>query len=61
MIEKSDIIKAWKILREKDNTIPDETLDFMKDVSLRVLENIKRLYNELKDLENYKKDEILNS
>ena len=56
MIEKSDIIKAWKILREKDNTIPDETLDFMKDVSLRVLENIKRLYNELKDLENYKID-----
>jgi hypothetical protein len=42
MIEKSDIIKAWKILREKDSTIPDETLDFMRDVSLRTLEVMNR-------------------
>ena len=30
--------------------------DFIKDIFIELSPNIKRLYNELKDLENYKKD-----
>ena len=38
IINSDDIYRAWAILRKVDSTIPDETLDFMKDVSLRELE-----------------------
>ena len=43
MITKSDIVKAWAILRKTDSTIPDETLDFMKDVSLKALEEMNKI------------------
>ena len=37
-------MEAWTFLREKNYTIPDETLDFMRDVSLKALEQ-ERLSN----------------
>lgn len=44
MFTKTDIVKAWAILREstKAQSIPSETLDFMKEVSLRELEKIEK-------------------
>ena len=47
MITKKSIMEAWTFLREKNCTIPDETLDFMRDVSLKILdqeyaENIRK-------------------
>jgi len=36
---KADIIKAWTFLRENNNSIPDNVLDFMKDAALEKLEN----------------------
>ena len=44
MITKKSIMEAWTFLREKNYTIPDETLDFMRDVSLKALEQ-ERLSN----------------
>jgi len=41
MIEKNDIIDAYVFLRENNQSIPSETLEFMKDVSLRELEKVK--------------------
>ena len=35
MITEEDIHKAYRILREKDHSIPDETLEFIKDASLK--------------------------
>ena len=43
MIEKSDIYKAWVIVRAHDSTIPDETLDFIKDSSLKALEIMNKM------------------
>ena len=40
MITKNNIIDAYLFLRENNQNIPSETLDFMKDVSLRELEKI---------------------
>lgn len=37
IINSDDIYRAWATLRKVDSTIPDETLDFMKEVSLREL------------------------
>lgn len=34
LINKELIMKAWTHLRKTEMTIPDETLDFMRDVSL---------------------------
>lgn len=34
---ENDIIKAYVRMREIDNTIPDEVLDFMKDASIEKL------------------------
>lgn len=52
MITKEDIVKAWKILRKahEAQSIPSETLDFIKDVSLKALERVKE-YGELLTLE----------
>lgn len=52
MFNKSDIIKAWAVLREstKAQSIPSETLDFMKEVSLRELEKIEK-YGDAMSLE----------
>lgn len=40
-ISKKTIWEAWKFLREKNSTIPSETLDFMRDVALKELEKIE--------------------
>ena len=37
---KADIIKAWTFLRENNNSIPDNVLDFMKDAALEKLEAV---------------------
>ena len=34
VIELADIRKVWRIMREKDNTIPSETLDFIRDAAI---------------------------
>lgn len=33
-MEKQEIIKAYLKIREIDNTIPDDVLDFMKDAAI---------------------------
>lgn len=33
-MKKQDIIDAYIRIRKRDNTIPDEVLDFMKDAAL---------------------------
>lgn len=35
---KSEIIEAYLFLRKNNNTIPSETLEFMKDSSLKALD-----------------------
>lgn len=40
-MNKNEIIDAYLFLREHNQSIPSETLEFMKDVSLRELEKIK--------------------
>ena len=35
MIRRDDIIKAHLFLRKNEHTIPDETLEFIKDAALR--------------------------
>jgi len=42
-ILEKEVREAYVFLREKNNTIPSETLDFMLDASL---EKIKRLNND---------------
>lgn len=46
---RDEIIKAYCRIRKIDNTIPDDVLDFMKDASLKALENNTKLeeWNEL--------------
>ena len=39
MITKKTIIEAYLFLRKNNQSIPDEILNFMKDVSLKELEN----------------------
>ncbi len=41
LINKNTIMEAWVFLRKKNHSIPNETLDFMRDVSLRELEKIE--------------------
>jgi hypothetical protein len=36
-MKDKDIIQAWATIREENNTIPDEVLDFMKDAALSLL------------------------
>jgi hypothetical protein len=36
---KSEIMKAWVFLREKNNTIPSEILDLMKDAAIDSIRN----------------------
>ena len=35
-------MEAWTFLREKNNSIPDETLDFMREASIQRLRKIKK-------------------
>lgn len=44
-MKRSDIVHAWAKIREIDNTIPDEVLDFMKDSAISALEK-EELYTE---------------
>lgn len=37
-MEKKDIIEAWARIRQIDQTIPDDVLDFMKDAAIEKLE-----------------------
>ena len=41
LINKKEIMKAYVHLRQTNCTIPDETLDFMRDVSLRECERME--------------------
>lgn len=34
-------MKAWTFLRKNEQTIPDETLDFMRDAALEKLDKIE--------------------
>jgi len=43
LINKELIMKTWTFLREKEMSIPDETLDFMRDAALEKLEKIEKL------------------
>jgi hypothetical protein len=36
-ISKKTIMDAWVFLREKNHSIPDATLDFMRDAALKAL------------------------
>lgn len=40
-MHKNEIIDAYLFLRENNQSIPSETIEFMKDVSLRELERVK--------------------
>lgn len=40
-MNKTEIIKAYLFLRENNHSIPTETIEFMKDVSIRELKKIK--------------------
>ena len=40
-MNKDEIIDAYLFLRENNHSIPSETLEFMKDVSLRELERVE--------------------
>jgi hypothetical protein len=44
MIDRNEIIKAYAFLRENNNDISDQTLDFMKDASLSVYDSINDDY-----------------
>lgn len=39
MITKKEIMDAYVFLRTKNNSIPDEVLDFIKDTALEKLKN----------------------
>ena len=41
MVTKQSIIEAYVFLRTKNQSIPDETLDFMKDAALEALAKIE--------------------
>lgn len=38
---KKEIISAWYKIREENNTIPDDVLDFMKDCAIERIELYK--------------------
>ena len=42
MIKEKDIIDAYLFLRKENQSIPSETLEFMKEVSLRELRVIEK-------------------
>lgn len=51
MVTVTDIIKAYCKIRESNNTIPDDVLDFMKESSIEKIEKIKE-EKEIKNLIN---------
>lgn len=53
MIKREDIIEAYLFLRENNQTIPDETLDFIKESSISALENdeLMTIFRQYKDVE----------
>ena len=38
IVNKEDVIKAWATIRTENNTIPDDVLNFMKDSSIKIIE-----------------------
>jgi len=40
-MRKEEIIEAYIFLRENNQSLPSETLEFIRDVSLRELEKVK--------------------
>ncbi len=40
MIDRNEIINAYVFLRENNSSIPDQTLDFMKDASLSAYDSL---------------------
>ncbi len=53
MVTEERIIEAYVFLRENNQSIPDEVLDFMKSVAIEKLNEIKdfgRKWNNFKDL-----------
>jgi hypothetical protein len=51
---KKEIIQAYVFLREKNMSIPSETLDFIKDAAIEKLEQTSTLQKELEELRLYK-------
>lgn len=43
LINKKLILEAYKFLREKNFSIPNETLDFMKDAAIEKLERLENI------------------
>ena len=41
LVNRRLIMEAWTFLRENNHTIPDETLDFMRDVSLKAIKELE--------------------
>lgn len=41
LIDDKYIWEAWKFLREKNSSIPDETIDFIRDAALKELYRLK--------------------
>lgn len=42
LINRKLIMEAWTFLREKNSTIPSETLDFMRDAALEKLKELEK-------------------
>lgn len=54
-MKREDIIRAWVRIREVDDTIPDEVIDFMKDSALRQIDSERYAEeNEAKAIEIFK-------
>jgi hypothetical protein len=47
-INKQTIVDAWVFLRENNCTIPDETIDFMRDAALEKLKKLEESKEERK-------------
>lgn len=43
MVTKAEILEAWVFLRKHNNSVPDETLDFIKDSAYEKLEKQEKL------------------
>jgi hypothetical protein len=53
LINRKTIMEAWTFLREKNNAIPSETLDFIRDAALeklKDLEDMEKAYDQLQEL-----------
>jgi hypothetical protein len=60
LINKKLIMKAWTFLREKEMSIPDETLDFMRDAAIEKLERIEKVEELEKEFNEIYKKNLIN-